>query len=261
MLAICYGFFLTLAAYLLAKPVNKKLPQIPVIVIGMFFVIVLLYLFGIPYENYMAQVNPLFNDLLGYVTVALAIPLAAMRYDDLPLKAVAGILVFASISAVALPMGLAYLLHLSDPTIIAFATRAVTTPIAINIATLLHSPVCMSRCSVSCCDGCWNNCAAIPGASGLSTSSSFASCSCRITVVVASRGHGGGGQPGGDASGFNGAFVDAGSTDLYRLSVSVPLDAGKMLLLVQDVALSAGASRTAPWRVLRTQGQITPAAG
>ena len=141
MLAICYGFFLTLAAYLLAKPVNKKLPQIPVIVIGMFFVIVLLYLFGIPYENYMAQVNPLFNDLLGYVTVALAIPLAAMRYDDLPLKAVAGILVFASISAVALPMGLAYLLHLSDPTIMAFATRAVTTPIAINIATLLHSPV------------------------------------------------------------------------------------------------------------------------
>lgn len=141
MLAICYGFFLTLAAYLLAKPVNKKLPQIPVIVIGMFFVILLLYLFGIPYENYMAQVNPLFNDLLGYVTVALAIPLAAMRYDDLPLKAVAGILVFASISAVALPMGLAYLLHLSDPTIMAFATRAVTTPIAINIATLLHSPV------------------------------------------------------------------------------------------------------------------------
>ena len=141
MLAICYGFFLTLAAYLLAKPVNKKLPQIPVIVIGMFFVIALLYLFGIPYESYMAQVNPLFNDLLGYVTVALAIPLAAMRYDDLPLKAVAGILVFASISAVALPMGLAYLLHLSDPTIMAFATRAVTTPIAINIATLLHSPV------------------------------------------------------------------------------------------------------------------------
>ena len=42
MLAIFYGFFLTLAAYLLAKPVNKKLPQIPVIVIGMFFVIVLL---------------------------------------------------------------------------------------------------------------------------------------------------------------------------------------------------------------------------
>ena len=144
MIPIILGFFLTLVAYLLAKPINKKLPQIPVIVIGMCFVIALLLLFNIPYEQYMAQVNPIFNHLLGYVTVALAIPLAAMRYDDLPLKAVVGILVFASISAVGLPMGLAYLLHLSDPTIMAFATRAVTTPIAINIATLLDAPVSLA---------------------------------------------------------------------------------------------------------------------
>lgn len=141
MLAVLYGFILTLFAYLIAKPLNKKLPQVPVIVIGIFFIIGLLFVFGIPYESYMTQVNPLFNHLLGYVTVALAIPLAAMRYDDLPLKAIVGILVFASISAVALPMGLAYLLHMSDASIMAFATRAVTTPIAINIATLLHAPL------------------------------------------------------------------------------------------------------------------------
>ncbi len=141
MLAVLYGFILTLFAYLIAKPLNKKLPQVPVIVIGMFFIIGLLFVFGIPYESYMTQVNPLFNHLLGYVTVALAIPLAAMRYDDLPLKAIVGILVFASISAVALPMGLAYLLHMSDASIMAFATRAVTTPIAINIATLLNAPL------------------------------------------------------------------------------------------------------------------------
>jgi len=109
----------------------------------MFLIIGLLLSFGIRYESYMAQVNPLFNRLLGYVTVALAIPLAAMRYDDLPLKAMLGILVFASISAVALPMGLAYLLHMTDSSIMAFATRAVTTPIAINIATLLHAPISM----------------------------------------------------------------------------------------------------------------------
>ena len=144
MIPISFGFFLTLVAYLLAKPINKKLPQIPIIVIGMCFVIALLFLLNIPYEQYMAQVNPVFNHLLGYVTVALAIPLASMRYDDLPLKAVVGILVFASISAVGLPMGLAYLLHLSDPTIMAFATRAVTTPIAINIATLLHAPISLA---------------------------------------------------------------------------------------------------------------------
>jgi uncharacterized membrane protein YhaH (DUF805 family) len=86
MIPIIFGFFLTLVAYLLAKPLNKKLPQIPVIVFGMCFVIALLLLLNIPYEQYMAQVNPVFNHLLGYVTVALAIPLAAMRYDDLPSK-------------------------------------------------------------------------------------------------------------------------------------------------------------------------------
>lgn len=36
------------------------------------------------------------------------------------------------------------LLHMSEPTIMAFATRAVTTiPIALNIATLLHAPLMM----------------------------------------------------------------------------------------------------------------------
>ncbi|MFH7766730.1 LrgB family protein [Acinetobacter sp. BSP-28] len=143
MFAVLSGFMITLIAYLVAKPVNKRLPQVPVIVIGMFLIIGLLFIFGIRYESYMAQVNPLFNRLLGYVTVALAIPLAAMRYDDLPLKAMLGILIFASISAVALPMGLAYLLHMTDSSIMAFATRAVTTPIAINIATLLHAPMSM----------------------------------------------------------------------------------------------------------------------
>ncbi|MGB9191721.1 LrgB family protein [Acinetobacter haemolyticus] len=143
MFTVLSGFFITLIAYLVAKPINKRLPQIPVIVIGMFLIIGLLLSFGIRYESYMAQVNPLFNRLLGYVTVALAIPLAAMRYDDLPLKAMLGILVFASISAVALPMGLASLLHMTDSSIMAFATRAVTTPIAINIATLLHAPMSM----------------------------------------------------------------------------------------------------------------------
>ena len=141
MFSILSGFLITLIAYLCAKPINKKIPQIPVIVIGMFFVIGLLFLFSIPYESYMQQTNAIFSHLLGDVTVALAIPLAAMRYDDLPPKAIIGILVFASMSAVALPMGLAYLLHMADSTIMAFATRAVTTPIAINIATLLHAPV------------------------------------------------------------------------------------------------------------------------
>ena len=144
MLSIFYGFLLSLVAYLLAKPCNRLIPQVPVIVFSMIIILGLLFVLGIPYEKYMDEVNPLFNHLLGYVTVALAIPLAAMRYDDLPVKGIVGILVFASISAVALPMGLAYLLHMSSGDIMAFATRAVTTPIAINVATLLNAPVHMA---------------------------------------------------------------------------------------------------------------------
>ncbi len=141
MFSVLTGFSITLLAYLLAKPINKKLPQVPVLVISMCFVVGLLAVFNIPYQQYAGEVNQLFSHLLGYVTVALAIPLAAMRYDDLPVKSILGILLFASISAVALPMSLAYLLHLSHPEIMAFSTRAVTTPIAINIATLLNSPI------------------------------------------------------------------------------------------------------------------------
>ena len=143
MLTVLAGFVLTLIAFILGKIGFRYIPQIPVIVTAMIWVIIVLWLVNWHYEDYMANVQPYFDHLLGYVTVALAIPLAAMRLDDLPLKPMIGILVFASISAVALPMGLAYLLHLAEPTILAFATRAVTTPVALNIATLLHAPLAM----------------------------------------------------------------------------------------------------------------------
>lgn len=143
MLAVVLGFFLTFIAYLLGKLTFKYIPKVPVIVSAMIWVIILLWLSQWNYEDYMAKVQPYFNHLLGYVTVALAIPLAAMRLDDLPLKPLIGILGFASISAVALPMGLAYMLHLAEPTIMAFATRAVTTPVALNIATILQAPLAM----------------------------------------------------------------------------------------------------------------------
>ena len=143
MLTVLAGFVLTLIAFILGKIGFRYIPQIPVIVTAMIWVIILLWLVNWHYEDYMANVQPYFDHLLGYVTVALAIPLAAMRFDDLPLKPMIGILAFASISAVALPMGLAYLLHLAEPTIMAYATRAVTTPVALNIATLLHAPLAM----------------------------------------------------------------------------------------------------------------------
>ncbi len=65
-----------------------------------------------------------------------------------------------------------------------------------------------------------------------------------------------GAQLGPDASGFQGAFVGAGGTDVYRLQARVPLDEGRILLLTRDVALGASYARTAPWRILRTERQI-----
>jgi general secretion pathway protein K len=63
------------------------------------------------------------------------------------------------------------------------------------------------------------------------------------------------GQPG-DASGFSNAGVIGGSAAVYRLRVKVPLEAGKILLLTRDVALSGSYPGSAPWRVLRTDRQL-----
>lgn len=39
MFMIIYGFIITLVSYLIAKPLNKRMPQIPLIVFAMFIVI------------------------------------------------------------------------------------------------------------------------------------------------------------------------------------------------------------------------------
>jgi len=75
MFMILYGFLITLVGYLCAKPLNRRFPQVPLLVFGMFIVIGLLSILKVPYEEYRLYVNDLFSHLLGYVTVALAIPL------------------------------------------------------------------------------------------------------------------------------------------------------------------------------------------
>ncbi|ONG41760.1 rhamnonate dehydratase [Alkanindiges hydrocarboniclasticus] len=143
MLLVIAGFALTLVSHILARFLGQYFPRLPVIVIAMFIVLALLWLVRWPYDHYIQQVDQLFRHLLGYVTVALAIPLAAIRLDDVPLKALISLFVFATLTSVAVPMGLAYAVHLSSPTVLAFATRAVTTPIALNIASLIHAPLAM----------------------------------------------------------------------------------------------------------------------
>lgn len=133
-------FFLTLAGYVISKKINQIFPQIPTIVYSMFIILGLLSLFKISYLDYSHLVDPLFNRLLGYVTVALAIPLATMKYDDIPLKRTGLLILFASTTASALPVGLAYAAELSRQTVLSFSTRSITTPIALNIAEIVHAP-------------------------------------------------------------------------------------------------------------------------
>jgi len=136
-----WGTLLTLLCYVAAKTINRRLPRLPLVVIAIALTISALMICHWPYEPYNQAVSPLFTRLLGYATVALAIPLATIRFDQLPIKRLARLLGLATLMGGLLPMSLAYLFHLSEPTILAFATRAVTTPIALNIAALIHSPL------------------------------------------------------------------------------------------------------------------------
>ncbi|MFV5443563.1 LrgB family protein [Acinetobacter oleivorans] len=139
MLFIFY-FLITVLGYLTAKLIYSYIPRIPIIVYSMFIILILLVISKISYNDYIETVSPLFNRLLGYVTVALAIPLATIKYEDFPISKISALVLCASTLAVGLPVGLAYLLHLSTSMIISFTTRAITTPIALNIAEIIHAP-------------------------------------------------------------------------------------------------------------------------
>lgn len=139
-LAVVLGFLLTLVAHIAARWLGVKFKGIPVVVVALILVLVLLKLFSWRFDDYYSATEPLFNALLGYVTVALAIPLAAMRFDDLHLRRLLRLLVIATLTGVAIPMSFAYFFSLSHEYILGFATRAVTTPIALNVADIIHAP-------------------------------------------------------------------------------------------------------------------------
>lgn len=63
------------------------------------------------------------------------------------------------------------------------------------------------------------------------------------------------GEPGIDTTALDPALVSAAATDEYRLLASVPLGAGKILLLTRDVGLRPVAAG-APWRVFGTMRQV-----
>ena len=139
------AILLTLAAHVIARILARKLSWLPMVITALVLVVIFLFIFQWDYNNYYAVAKPVFDHLLGYVTVLLAIPLAAMNFKGLPIKKLVLIVAMASLIGALLPMSLAYLFSLSHDTILAFASRSVTKPIGLSIADLIKAPLAMAN--------------------------------------------------------------------------------------------------------------------
>lgn len=139
------AILLTLAAHVSARVLARRLSWLPMVITAMVLVVVFLFLVQWDYKNYYSVAKPIFDSLLGYVTVLLAIPLAAMDFKGLPVRRLIIIVIIASVVGALLPMGLAYLFALSHDTMLAFATRSVTTPIGLSVASLIKAPLAMAN--------------------------------------------------------------------------------------------------------------------
>ncbi len=148
-LPIFSAFLLTLVAHIIARVLTrilaKRMIAIPMIIIAMLAVIALLFLFQWDYQDYYRIAQPVFDHLLGYVVVLLAVPLASMNLSGLPLKRLSLIILMGTLIGALLPMGLAIALSLSQDTILSFATRSVTTPIGLSIANIINAPLAMAN--------------------------------------------------------------------------------------------------------------------
>lgn len=139
------AILLTLTAHIIARILARKLSWLPMVITALVLVVIFLFIFQWDYNHYYGVAKPVFDHLLGYVTVLLAIPLAAMNFKGLPVKKLIIIVAMASLIGALLPMSLAYLFSLSHDTILAFASRSVTTPIGLSIADLIKAPLAMAN--------------------------------------------------------------------------------------------------------------------
>lgn len=139
------AILLTLAAHVIARVLARKISWLPMVITALILVIVFLFVLRWDYNNYYGVAKPVFDHLLGYVTVLLAVPLAAMSFKGLPVKSLIMIVIIASVVGALLPMSLAYLFSLSHDTLLAFATRSVTTPIGLSVADLIKAPLAMAN--------------------------------------------------------------------------------------------------------------------
>ena len=142
---------LTLTAYEAGFWLHKKFKEpvlIPPMLLSLIILISVLLAADVNYQQYFKG-NAFIHFLLGTSTVALAVPL----YQSLPrLKAAAIplmlVLVLGSILGAGVALALAYFFGLSHSSVLAFATRAVTTPMALGIAEKIHAPLALASAIV-----------------------------------------------------------------------------------------------------------------
>ena len=108
------AILLTLAAHVIARVLARKLSWLPMVITALVLVLVFLFLLQWDYNHYYSAAKPVFDHLLGYVTVLLAVPLAAMNFKGLPIKKLTLIVVLASAIGALLPMSLAYLMFIKS---------------------------------------------------------------------------------------------------------------------------------------------------
>lgn len=144
-LVVAFAFGLTLVAHMIARIFVKRLSNVPMVIIAMIAVLLMLFVLSWDYEHYYQTIKPIFDHLLGYVTVLLAIPLASMNLQGLPIKRLSMLAVIATLVGALLPMGLAWAWSLSHETVLSFATRAVTTPVGLSVANIIGAPLIMAN--------------------------------------------------------------------------------------------------------------------
>ena len=114
---IFIAFVITLIAHVGAKYVlryiNRYFRGIPMIIIAIVLTLIIIMIIGMPYTTYYTHAKPVFDRLLGYSTVLLAVPLAGMDFKGLP--------------------------------ILSFATRSVTTPVGLSVAQIIDAPLVLAN--------------------------------------------------------------------------------------------------------------------
>ena len=142
---------LTLVAYQAGFWLHRQCGE-PVLLPPMLWSLVLLItvvvVAKVDYQTYF-QGNAFIHFLLGTSTVALAVPLyqssPRMKIAAIPLSI---ILVVGSLLGAGVALALASMAQLSHSSILAFATRAVTTPMALGIAEKIHAPLALASAIV-----------------------------------------------------------------------------------------------------------------